>query len=242
MKESRAAMPRPKTSQNLAGQNLLAVMGISPDKITFTAQGLNIETKAAANSQSNTEPTISKDAPATTLPGSEFLDFDPFPDKPHVQPQKHLLGRLRKTITMSDLAGTWEISGAAVQEYVTSSTQSTTSVSFFRQEYSIHSDGTYESKFQGRASNTTIRESDSGNVILTGGFIIVKSKQPKPEMRYQFVAFMVQPNGAAVLSIIYLGDNPPLDSDALRANCAHGNGYVSCLNGEEWVRVPLQDR
>jgi hypothetical protein len=230
-----------KVSRQLAGQNLLAFTGVSPDKINFTAQGLSIETEAAAVTstakQSNSEPTISQDAPATTLPSSEFIDFDPFPDKPHIQPQKPLIGRLRKTITMADLAGTWEIGGAAVQEYVTSSTQSTTSVSFFGMKYFIRADGTYNSSTQARASNTTIREKDSGNIILDGGFIIMKSKQ-NPAMRYQFVAFMAQPNGAAVLSLIYLGESAPLDGEALRANCAHANGYVSCLNGEEWVRIP----
>lgn len=176
-------------------------------------------------------------APGPTLSEADFLDFDPFPDKPYVQPQKPLIGRLRKTITTDDLAGTWEIGGAAVQEYVTSSTQSTTSVSFFGKKYFIRADGNYESKFQGRASNTTIRESDSGTVILSGGFIIMKSRQ-NPAMRYQFVAFMSQPNGAAVLSLIYIGDGAPLDGAALRANCAHANGFVTCLNGEEWVRIP----
>jgi spermidine/putrescine-binding protein len=138
---------------------------------------------------------------------------------------------------MADLAGTWEIGGASVQEYVSSSTQSYSSVSFGRTEYTIRADGTYESNFQGRASNTTIRESESGTIILSGGFVIKKSSNNR-EMRYQFVAFMNQPNGAAVLSLIYLNENPPLDVDALRANCHHSNGYVACLNGEEWVRIP----
>ena len=38
-----------KVSQQLAGQNLLAVTGISPDKINFTNQGLSIERDLAAN-------------------------------------------------------------------------------------------------------------------------------------------------------------------------------------------------
>jgi hypothetical protein len=65
----------------------------------------------------------------------------------------------------------------------------------------------------------------------------MKSRQ-NPAMRYQFVTFMDQANGAAILSLIYRGDNPLLDTDALVANCGHANGYVSCLNGEEWVRIP----
>jgi hypothetical protein len=229
-----------KVSQQLAGQNLLAITGIAPDKISFTAQGLKIETEAvvatSTPAQSNIEPTNSS-APSAKLSNSDFLDSDPFPDKPYVQAQKPLIGSLRKTITNDDLAGTWEIGGGAVQQYVTSSTQSTTSVSFFGKKYFIRADGTYDSKFQGRASNTTIRESDSGTVVLSGGFITMKSRQ-NPAMRYQFVTFMSQPNGAAVLSLIYIGDNAPLDASALRANCGHANGYVSCLNGEEWVRLP----
>src|SRR5713226_6519119 len=50
-----------KAAQQLAGQNLLAVIGISPEKITFTAQGLNIEAEPSAtiatNTQSSPEPT-----------------------------------------------------------------------------------------------------------------------------------------------------------------------------------------
>jgi len=226
-----------KVSQQLAGQNLLAVTGISPDKISFTDQGLSIErdpgTEAAT--KSNTEP--AGNPPAETLSSSDFLDFDPFPDKPYIQPQQPLVGPLRKTITTADLAGTWEIGGASVTTYVSSGTNTHTDASFYGKKYFIRADGTFNSKFQGRASNTTIRESDSGNIILDGGFITMKSRQ-NPAMRYQFVAFMNQPNGAAVLSLIYLGESAPLDGNALRANCGHAHGYVTCLNGEEWVRIP----
>ena len=228
-----------KVSQQLAGQNLLAVTGISPDKINFTNQGLSIEREAVTETatKTNIEPAVSGDAPAATLASSDFLDFDPFPDKPYIQPQKPLVGRLRKTIAMADLAGTWEIGGASVTTYVSSGTNTHTDTSFFGKQYFIHADGTFDSKFQGRASNTTIRESDNGTVVLDGGFITLKSRQ-HPAMRYQFVAFMNQSNGAAVLSLIYIGDGAPLDGNALVANCGHARGYVSCLNGEEWVRIP----
>ena len=47
-----------KTYQQLAGMNLQAVTGISPDKITFTDQGLNIEREpAAANTSVAADPT-----------------------------------------------------------------------------------------------------------------------------------------------------------------------------------------
>lgn len=226
-----------KVSQQLAGQNLLAVTGISPDKINFTNQGLSIEREPGERvAKSNTEPAIKGNIP-TTLSSSEFLDFDPFPDKPYVQPQEPLVGRLRKSITTADLAGTWEIGGASVRTYVSSGTNTHQDASFYGKKYFIRSDGTFDSKFQGRASNTTIREADSGNIILDGGFITMRSRQ-SPAMRYQFVAFMNQANGAAVLSLIYLGESAPLDGNALRANCGHAHGYVTCLNGEEWVRIP----
>src|SRR5206468_12842782 len=110
-------------------------------------------------------------------------------------------------------------------------------------KYSIAANGTYSSRTQARASNTTIRETDSGSIILSGaavtigGTITLKSKQ-NPAMRYQFIAFMTQPNGASVLSLIYIGDGAILNNDSVFANCSHPNGYVTCLNGEEWVRVP----
>ncbi len=237
--EGKAGNPESlKISRQLAGEYLLAVTGISPEKINFTEQGLSIEREAVAETtKSNTGPANSGNAPSATLSGSDYLDFDPFPDKPYVQAQQPLVGRLRKTITTADLAGTWEIGGASVRTYVSSGTNTHTDASFYGKKYFIRADGTFNSKFQGRASNTTIRESDNGTIILDGGFITMKSRQ-NPAMRYQFVAFMNQPNGAAVLSLIYLGESAPLDGAALRANCGHAHGYVTCLNGEEWVRIP----
>jgi len=68
-----------KTSQQLAGQNLQAVIGISPDKITFTDQGLAIETEPAAAiamaSPSATEPT--QGAPSETInAGKLVIEFE----------------------------------------------------------------------------------------------------------------------------------------------------------------------
>lgn len=219
--------------RELAGQTLRAVSGMPPEKIDFSDEGAarrNAEILDAA-------PTSPQNASPATPSGSDYIDGDPFPDKPYVQAQQPLVGRLRKTITAADLAGTWEIGGASVQTYVSSSSNTYTSASFFGKKYFIRADGTFVSKFQGRASNTTIRETDSGTIILSGGFITMQSRQ-NPAMKYQFVAFMTQPNGAAVLSLIYLGESAPLDGNALRANCGHAHGYVTCLNGEEWVRIP----
>ena len=70
-----------KVSQQLAGQNLLAVIGISPDKITFTDQGLSIETEPAAAiataPQSSPEPTGPQNAPAATISaGKLVIEFE----------------------------------------------------------------------------------------------------------------------------------------------------------------------
>ena len=69
-----------RVSQQLAGQNLLA-LGLSPDKITFTDQGLSIETESAAaiatTTQTATEPTKSQDAaPASIHAGKSVTEFE----------------------------------------------------------------------------------------------------------------------------------------------------------------------
>lgn len=70
-----------KTSQQLAGQNLLAVIGISPDKINFTNQGLSIETEPAAAiamvPQSSVESASPQDVPSVTVnAGKLVIDFE----------------------------------------------------------------------------------------------------------------------------------------------------------------------
>jgi hypothetical protein len=212
------------TYRELAGQTLKLVSGLPPGQINFSAQMLDVD---------NVDETVGT-APAFA---ADYLEFDPFPDKPYVQSQQPLLGRLCRTITPEDLAGTWEIGGASVTTYFSSGNYVSTDTSFFGEKYSIRSDGTFTSKFQGRTSNTTIRESDSGTIVLSGNFIIVKGRS-KPAMRYQFVSYMSQPNGAAVLTLIYIGDNPPLSAESLAASCGHAHGYITCVSGEEWVRSP----
>ena len=70
-----------KISQQLAGQNLLAVTGISPEKINFTDQGLSIEKEpaaaAATPTQSSTQPASPQNAPAATVnAGKLVIDFE----------------------------------------------------------------------------------------------------------------------------------------------------------------------
>ncbi len=69
-----------RVSQQLAGQNLLA-LGLSPDKITFTDQGLSIETESGAaiatTTQAVTEPTKPQDAaPASIHAGKLVMEFE----------------------------------------------------------------------------------------------------------------------------------------------------------------------
>ena len=70
-----------KVSQQLAGQNLLAVTGISPDKITFTDRGLSIEREPAAATatatRSSTETTSSQNVPPATIhAGQLVIEFE----------------------------------------------------------------------------------------------------------------------------------------------------------------------
>jgi len=68
-----------KSSQQLAGQNLLAVTGISPDKIAFTDQGLSIEREPAPATvtPAQSEPISPQDPPAATVnAGKLVIDFE----------------------------------------------------------------------------------------------------------------------------------------------------------------------
>jgi hypothetical protein len=70
-----------KSAQQLAGQNLLAVTGISPDKISFTDQGLSIEREPAAAIATATQPPAEPTGPqnalaATVNAGKLVIDFE----------------------------------------------------------------------------------------------------------------------------------------------------------------------
>ena len=70
-----------RVGRQLAGQNLLAVTGISPDKITFTDQGLSIEREPAAATETATQlstvPTNPQDTPSATVnAGKLVIDFE----------------------------------------------------------------------------------------------------------------------------------------------------------------------
>jgi hypothetical protein len=70
-----------KVGRQLAGQNLQAITGISPDKITFTDQGLSIEREPAAAkataTRASTEPASAQNAPSATLnAGLLVMEFE----------------------------------------------------------------------------------------------------------------------------------------------------------------------
>ena len=181
-----------------------------------------------------------KAAPAAAPSGSEYLDFDPFPDLPNHDPQKPLMGPLKKTITTADLAGTWQTGAASVASYYNSSTgnYAGTDTVFYGELFNIKSSGAFDFKFTGRSGNHSIREADSGTVSLSGQFITFKFNVRSTE-RYQFIAYMVLPNGGAIMSLIPIGLNEPgLGPERLALICGHSQGYVSCQGAEDFFRTP----
>jgi hypothetical protein len=222
-----------KVSRQLAGQNLLSMVGISPDKINFTSQGLNIDNGSAATNDSSSTPNSS-------LPQVSAVQRDPFPDRPGYAPQKPLSGTLKDSITVNDLVGKWDHGAGSVQTYVDSSTgdYAGTSTSFFGEQFVIQSNGTFEYKFVGRANNKTVREADRGTIILSGGYVTFKFAG-RTTKKYQFIAFNVQPTGAAILSLVEVHDTfPGYDAAGLALECGHGDGFIRCVGGEEWARIP----
>jgi tRNA_anti-like len=70
-----------KSSQQLAGLNLLAVTGIAPDKISFSEQGLSVEREPAAAIATATQPPAEPTGPqnalaATVNAGKLVIDFE----------------------------------------------------------------------------------------------------------------------------------------------------------------------
>jgi len=185
-------------------------------------------------------------APAVQANPGTITQRDPFPDKPHFQPQKPLAGQLKESITIADLVGTWDNGAAIVTSYVDSSSgnHAGTDTTFFTENYTIKADGTFEHRFQGRTGNHTVREVDRGNITLSGGDVIVRftgGDRNGIVYRYQFVAFMTLPNGGAVLSLIHIGENDkPYDAEGLYWSCGHANGFITCATGDVWGLRPAK--
>ena len=180
-------------------------------------------------------------ASASASPPSQIPD--PFPDRPGYVPQKPLSGTLKASITMADLVGTWDHASGSVQTYIDSNTgdYSHTNTTFYGESYSIKSDGTFQYKFAGRSMNNTVRESDSGTVMLSGSFITFKfnGRITDKFQKYQFIAFMTQPNSVAILSLVGpLHDKFPGHApEEMSMRCGHSEGYISCVGGQAWVKL-----
>jgi len=162
---------------------------------------------------------------------------DPFPDRPGYAPQKPLAGSPKDSITMADLVGTWDQGGSSVVTYIDSSSGSYagTNTTFYAESYTIRPNGSFDYKFAGRTSNQTVREADTGSIVLSGGTVFVKFNGRSSE-RYQFISLMTLPNGGAVLSLLPLGNKVDLyDANWMAEECGHGSGYIHCVGGEEWV-------
>lgn len=173
----------------------------------------------------------------SNVQGTSSRQRDPFPDKPGYAPQKPLAGALKDSITAADLAGTWDQGGSSVVSYIDASSgnYAGTNTTFYAESYTIRSNGTFDYRFAGRTSNHTVRETDTGSIVLSGGTIFVKFNG-RSSHKYQFISFMTLPNGGAVLSLLPLGENEKLyDGNWMQLECGHGSGYIHCVGGEEWV-------
>lgn len=180
-------------------------------------------------------------------PQSGLSTTDPFPDRPGFQPQQPLLAPLKETITMADLAGEWSTGDAAVTSYYNSSSgnYAGTDTTIALASYSIRANGTFEQSFTGRASNHTVREKSSGTVSLSDGFIILRTTAGDGKgtmVKFQFIAYMVMPNGAVVLTLIRVGYDLNAEGytpERLVYACGHARGIISCgPSGETWSRKP----
>lgn len=169
------------------------------------------------------------------------VQIDPFPDRPGYHPQKPLSGTLKASITMADLVGTWDHTSGSVQTYIDSYTgdYSHTNTIFYGQQYLIKRDGSFTYKFTGR-SDWTVRESDKGSISISGGYITLKfdGKTTNKYQKYQIIAFMTQPSGTAIISLVEVHDDfQGYFGERAILECGHSEGYIHCVGGEEWVRL-----
>ncbi len=188
---------------------------------------------------------LAKTAPPVQNNQGDLSTRDPFPDKPNRGPQEPLAGPLKNSITMNDLAGNWSEGGANVISYVnpSSGNYGGTDTTFFSDYYAIKADGTFESRFQGRTANHTVRETSTGTITLSGGYISLKytGGENRGTYKYQFISYMVLPNGGAVLTLIHVGENDAgYSPDALIQVCGHAHAYITCGPGIEWIRKPAK--
>ncbi|MGH9820494.1 MAG: hypothetical protein ACRD43_10030, partial [Pyrinomonadaceae bacterium] len=172
---------------------------------------------------------------------------DPFPDRPGIQPQQPLIGQLKESITMADLTGEWSTGDAVVTSYVNSSNgnYAGTDTTIALASYTIRSDGTFEQRFTGRTSNHTVREKSTGTITLSNGFIILRTTAGDGKgtmVKFQFISYMVVPNGAVVITLIRVGydlNAQGYTPEQMMYACDHAHGFIMCgPSGENWSRKP----
>ena len=79
---------------------------------------------------------------------------------------------------------------------------------------------------------------DRGAIILSGGYITFKF-EGRMTKKYQFIAFNIQSTGAAILSLVEVHDKfQGYDAAGLALECGHPEGFIGCVGGEEWARIP----
>jgi hypothetical protein len=146
---------------------------------------------------------------------------------------------LKDSIAMDDLVGRWDHGAGSVQRYVDSNTgnYAGTATSFYGEQLVIKPNGTFEYRFVGRANNTTVRETDRGTIILSGGYVTFKF-EGRTTKKYQFIAFNIESSGAAILTLVEVHDSfQGYDAAGLALECGHGDGFIHCVGGEEWARL-----
>jgi hypothetical protein len=156
------------------------------------------------------------------------------------RPDRVLIGTLKPSVTLADLAGTWNYGAGSVATYVNSSTgnYSRTSTVFYGETYVIKANGTFTYSFVGRSNNYTVREKDNGTITLDGGFVSLKFKGTRGLKKHQLIAFVNQPTGASVMTLIGGGaDYKGESADWISQFCGVSNGVYHCVGSEEWGRA-----
>jgi hypothetical protein len=156
------------------------------------------------------------------------------------RPDRVLIGTLQASVTLADLAGTWNHGAGSVTTYVDSSSgdYASTSTAFYGESFAIKADGTFDYKFTGRADNHTVRETDGGKVTLSGGFVTFQFKGSRGTKKLQLIAFVNQPGGASVLTFSPTGkDGVGQTAEWIASNCNVVKGVYACVGSEEWGRA-----
>ena len=70
--------------------------------------------------------------------------------------------------------------------------------------------------------------------VVASGQILLFRRRLEPD---------IQPTGAAILSLVEVHDTfQGYDAAGLALECGHGDGFIQCVGGEEWARIPVQNR